>query len=286
MTKFKRSPINYMGSKFRSLGQVIPYFPENIDNFYDVFGGSATVSLNTQAKSYYYNDKITPLTQLMNYLVSNDASTILSNVKHVIEEYDNMSEDGYLQLRKDYNIDKCPLKLYVLSQHSFNYLIRFNKSGGFNASFGKGICKLGENALEKLEGFEKHFENKQVKVENLDYEDFLNKYQHTFKKGDFLYFDPPYEITQANYNESRGFTGWGSNDAKTVLEWLDKLTESNISWGYSNVAISKGNENTELIKWLKERPNLKTFYREGHLSGVPSTRKLGTKDTEIYITNT
>ena len=45
-----------MGSKERLLNQLLPLFPEKISTFYDLFGGSAVVSLNVKADNYVLND--------------------------------------------------------------------------------------------------------------------------------------------------------------------------------------------------------------------------------------
>lgn len=34
-----KSPLNYVGGKFKLLPQILPYFPNDIDTFYDVFAG-------------------------------------------------------------------------------------------------------------------------------------------------------------------------------------------------------------------------------------------------------
>ena len=34
-----KSPFNYIGNKHRSLAQILPLFPHNIETFYDVFWG-------------------------------------------------------------------------------------------------------------------------------------------------------------------------------------------------------------------------------------------------------
>lgn len=54
--KYIKSPINYIGNKYKLIGQIIPLFPDNIDTFIDVFGGSGTVLINTKANKYIYND--------------------------------------------------------------------------------------------------------------------------------------------------------------------------------------------------------------------------------------
>ena len=37
-----QSSIHYMGNKFKLLPQMLPYFPKNINKFYDLFGGSGS----------------------------------------------------------------------------------------------------------------------------------------------------------------------------------------------------------------------------------------------------
>ena len=51
-----KSPIFYMGNKYKLLEQLIPLFPTNINTFYDIFGGSGVVSGNINAKYIKYNE--------------------------------------------------------------------------------------------------------------------------------------------------------------------------------------------------------------------------------------
>ena len=45
-----------MGNKYKLLKYILPLFPDNIENFYDLFGGSGVVSINVSAKNKYYNE--------------------------------------------------------------------------------------------------------------------------------------------------------------------------------------------------------------------------------------
>lgn len=49
-----KSPIFYMGNKYKLLDQLIPFFPTDINVFYDIFGGSGVVSANVSAKYIKY----------------------------------------------------------------------------------------------------------------------------------------------------------------------------------------------------------------------------------------
>lgn len=280
----KRSPINYMGGKFNSLKFILPIIPERINTFYDMFAGSGTVALNVEASKYVINDRVTPLIELHDYLITNNYEQIHDNILKDISQYElhNLEGNGYLRLRKEYNEDKCPRKLYALTQHSFNYLMRFNMSGEFNASFGKGKCKLGKNALTKLKGYTNHFNDDNTTTLNKDFRDLFDV--ATIKTGDYVYLDPPYEQTLANYNERRGFTGWEKSDAEDVREMLVELDSNGISFGYSNTIISKGEVNDSLVEFIEEN-NFHVYSKEGFINGVPSTRKHRGKDVEVFITN-
>ena len=51
-----KSPLNYTGGKFKLLPQILPMFPKNIDNFYDLFCGGANVGANAVSKKVHCND--------------------------------------------------------------------------------------------------------------------------------------------------------------------------------------------------------------------------------------
>lgn len=63
-----KSPLNYTGGKFKLLPQILPMFPDNIDNFYDLFCGGANVGANATAKRVYCNDINEKVIQLFQYL--------------------------------------------------------------------------------------------------------------------------------------------------------------------------------------------------------------------------
>lgn len=56
-----KSPMNYLGNKYKLLEQILPLFPKNIDTFVDLFAGGLDVSLNTIAKNYIINDSCMPM---------------------------------------------------------------------------------------------------------------------------------------------------------------------------------------------------------------------------------
>ena len=60
LLEFLPSPLNYTGSKYRLLSQLLPHFP-SVNVCYDLFCGGGSVSLNVGYDKVIANDVITPL---------------------------------------------------------------------------------------------------------------------------------------------------------------------------------------------------------------------------------
>ena len=63
-----QSAINYTGGKFKLLPQLLPLFPKNINNFYDVFVGGANLAINVAVNTYFVNDINEKVIDLYPYL--------------------------------------------------------------------------------------------------------------------------------------------------------------------------------------------------------------------------
>jgi DNA adenine methylase len=51
--KINRSPLFYVGDKYKLMKQLIELFPLSVNNFYEPFTGGGTVFLNIEAKKYF-----------------------------------------------------------------------------------------------------------------------------------------------------------------------------------------------------------------------------------------
>lgn len=123
-----KSPLNYIGGKYRLLPQILPLFPEKIDTFVDVFSGGFNVGINVCANKLILNDNLTYLIELFDFMKNNDLQEIIDYIENRILELglSKTNENAYLELRKQYNQQKHPLDLFVLTAFSFNHQIRFN----------------------------------------------------------------------------------------------------------------------------------------------------------------
>jgi hypothetical protein len=48
-SQFIKSPLNYIGGKYKILNQILPLLPVQVDNFVDLFAGSCNVAVNVDA---------------------------------------------------------------------------------------------------------------------------------------------------------------------------------------------------------------------------------------------
>lgn len=140
MKKYVKSPLNYIGGKYKLLKEILPLFPDKINTFVDLFGGGFNVGVNVNAEHIIYNDISEPVVKLLNHIKGSHIEDLLSEIDKYIAEYDLSKEnkEGYLKLREDYNSRiKTPMKFYTLLCYAFNHQIRFNKNGDYNMPFGK-----------------------------------------------------------------------------------------------------------------------------------------------------
>ena len=82
------SPIFYMGNKKKLIKKgLIELFPKNINKFIEPFGGSAIVSMNTQANVYFISDIDNNLVDLYKLFKYNEADTIINHINSRVDEY-------------------------------------------------------------------------------------------------------------------------------------------------------------------------------------------------------
>lgn len=252
MPRFIKSPMNYMGGKYKILEHIIPSFPGEINNFVDLFAGGLNVGINVNANTIYANDQITYLADLYEFFKNIETEDLLSQIKSRIEEYDlsQTNTEGYLALRSEYNRTKSLLDLFVLICYSFNHQVRFNSKYEFNTPFGKDRSSFNSSIELNLLRFCEALHNKNIVFSTNDFRDFDFS---GLTEQDLVYCDPPYLISTGSYNDgNRGFKDWTITEEIALLELLDRLNEQGVLFALSNVLVHKGETNDILIEWSKK----------------------------------
>lgn len=283
MSKYIKSPLNYIGGKHKILDKIMPMFPQNITSFVDLFAGGLNVGINISADTIYVNEHITYLIELYEYFRKVSIEDLLSNIKGRISEYrlTNTNQEGYLELRREYNNSKNILDLFVLTCFSFNHQIRFNSKHEFNIPFGKERSSYNSSIEANLVQFVQALKEKNYVFVNGDFAKFDFE---KIRKGDFVYCDPPYLITNGSYNDGkRGFKDWTMKEEEELLELLDSLDRKGILFALSNVFYHKGASNDLLIEWSKK---YYTHYIDKNYSNCSYQLKdRKAKTIEVLITN-
>ena len=303
-----QSPLNYTGGKYKLLPQILPLFPNKIDTFVDLFCGGCNVGINVTCNRVIYNDLNENLLYLYNTFKNLEKQSVLEWIFQIIEKYDlslvskygyehyncesstglgEYNREKFLKLRADFNEKRAKgiidyyyyVMLYVIIVYAFNNQIRFNSNGDFNLPVGKR--DFNKKMEQKLCAFIEKIQQQNCSFTCYDFRDFDIS---ELDGDDFVYIDPPYLITCATYNEQGG---WGENDEKDLLDFLDKLHNKGVKFALSNVLRSKGKENQILIKWVNDNQNK---YRVIPLNYSYSNSNYQTKDKtsqseEVLIIN-
>ena len=295
----QRSPFFFVGDKRKLMPQLNKLFPAYINNYYEPFCGGGSSFLNTVAKEYIVNDinfYVIELHELFKRNMTNEKK-FLDNIYEMIEEYGlscsfkgktvsealkkqfvktyyaKYNKEGYIRLREDFNNNQNDLmKLYLLLIYGFNHMIRFNEKEQFNLPVGN--VDFNKNVIEAIEGYFNFLNAHKIRFNNMDFMKFLD--EQTFQEGDFVYCDPPYLISESEYNKV-----WNEEKEMELYFALDKLDIMGVRFGLTNLIRHKGQENKILLRWSKKYECFSI--NSNYISFNDNTIKADTK--EIYVTN-
>jgi len=297
--KIKRSPLFYVGDKYKLMDQLINLFPKEINNFYEPFVGGGTVFLNIDAKKYYLNDISKNLINIHKFLIKSSSNTknFFKDVERTIYKYNlsrsykedvvsnelkkkwkktyyaQFNKKGYEKLRECINKNKKndPLILYILLIYGFNRMLRFNGGGKFNLPVGN--VDFNKNVINALNNYFDFVKDKRIILSSKDFKIFFS--EKRYFKNDFVYFDPPYLIAASEYNKF-----WSQKSEADLLNFIDKLNKKDVKFALSNIISYNGSRNDLLIDWMKKYKvyNIKSNYISYH-------NNRNKKIKEVLITN-
>ena len=85
-SEFIKSPLQYTGGKYKILKDIFPLFPDEIHTFIDLFGGGFNVGINADADNIIYNDTLSPIVELLQYMYNNTTKSLLKEIDGYIKE--------------------------------------------------------------------------------------------------------------------------------------------------------------------------------------------------------
>lgn len=187
--------LKWAGGKSQLLEQFKPLFPKEgaYKRYIEPFIGGGAVFFYLEPKEAIISDLNKDLIEAYKVVKSNPKELV-----ELLKKYEKKhSKEFYLKIREEYNADKLDkinkaAHLIYLNKACFNGLYRVNSKGGFNVPFGQhkkfSVNEAGIFATSKI--------LKKTKIEHTDFTQVLKN----AKKGDFVYFDPPYYPLNAGSN--------------------------------------------------------------------------------------
>ena len=247
-------PIKCQGIKTK----LIPFLKDNIkinDNtrWIEPFLGSGAVLFNLQPQHAILSDRNPYIIEL--YKRIQDKTITSDSIKVFLEEHGKkLAEYGkeyYHYMRDEFNKNKDVMYFLFLNRSCFSGLIRFNKKGEFNVSFGNRQQRFSEAYITKIcnqiDDIARIMEGKDWVFDCCDWRETIKQAQ----EGDVVYLDPPYIDRATTY-----FAEWTEKDNKDLVEFAHQ-TEADVylsMWKESNL---KKNEwlwkNWSDLKWIEHK---------------------------------
>ena len=244
-----KSPLNYSGSKDVMLPMIRKQFPKHIGTFVDAMGGAFNVGANVVAMDKVYYLEYNPYVYgIMDMLVNQPKEETVAKVEWIVSRYGLVKKNkgAYLALREHYNEEeKTAMNLFVLQIYAFQNMIRFNGNQKMNTPVGNNeYC---DSIRDRIREFQ---------IRTPEYEMISGAYNtvdfRTFPEDTLFYFDPPYLITTAEYNDGRrGLEGWTAKNEIELLAYLSEIDRAGYKFMLSNVIRHKGKVHHVLLDWIQ-----------------------------------
>ena len=259
--------------------QLIPVINESISknftnhNYYEPFVGGGAILFHLYPKKAVINDFNEELINVYKTIKENPEELITDLRTHKNDPdyfYDIRALDRKNDFLKLSDIKRASRVIY-LNKTCYNGLYRVNSSGEFNSPFGryKNPNIVNESTIRAVSNY---LNDNNITILNGDFEDALKG----IKKGDFVYFDPPYHPVSASSN----FTGYVQggfleSDQKRLKDLCDKLHDKGVKFLLSNSA-------TQFIKNLYKDYTIR--YVKANRAINSNAKKRGEID-EVLIKN-
>jgi DNA adenine methylase len=274
MKKGVPSLIKWAGGKKQLLEQFKKFFPKQIKRYFEPFVGGGTIAIyllktHPEIEKIYLSDINEELV-----LTYNIVKTNIDELIALLKEYKlKHSKEFYYQIRAEDVTKLTPIKIVArfiyLNRTCFNGLYRVNSKGQFNVPIGSyknpAICN--EEDLREI--------SKLLQKDDITVNEFYNAVKEA-KKGDFIYFDPPYYPLK----KGKSFTRYTKGN---VLEKeQEKLAETFKQLDKRGCKVMLSNSDTKFIKKLYKGYNLH-FVQATRMINCDATKR--GKINEVVITN-
>lgn len=269
--------IKWAGGKRQLLHELDLRLPSRWNTYFEPFIGGGALLVNLENRGKLSHAIIADL----NRELVNLYRVVKTKPEQLIEELSRddfrNDEESYKQLKHEFNsltgsdrnrIRRAALLVY-LNKHGFNGLWRVNRKGEFNVPFGRHTKKSlpSELSIQKF-----HVLLQKVTIRHADFE----KTVRPAKKGDFVYFDPPYHPLSktASFTDYHA-SGFRFSDQERLAKTFMRLSDKGVHVMLSNSKV----------------PEVEELYADFSIATVPAKRYINCNGErrsgtyEIIVTN-
>ena len=268
--------VKWAGGKRQIIDELKKYIPDEFNTYYEPFIGGGALLFELAPKKAVINDSNAELMNVYQVLCDD---LKFKKMCRVLNNYEaNHSEEFFYEIRnKDKNKNTFnrlsdytrAARTIYLNKACFNGLYRVNSKNEFNVPFGKK-SKVNTYDGNNLITVSNYLTMNDIKILNKDFEEVLKD----AKKGDFVYFDPPYD-SDNNIFTSYTEEGFGKDEQRRLAKVFKELDQK-------GVYVMLSNHNTTLINEL---------YKDYHIHVIEAKRNINSngkkrgKVEEVIITN-
>ncbi|MCY4498154.1 MAG: DNA adenine methylase [Rhodospirillaceae bacterium] len=190
-------PFPYQGSKRGIAGQILPYFPRQVDRLIEPFCGSGAISVAAAsfelARCFWLNDLNAPLMKLWRAILERPHE-LVANYEVLWKEQAPDRKEFFLHIRREFNDSHQPHHLLYLLARIVKGSVRYGRDGSFNQSPDNRRAGMRPATMRRqILGVSGRLAGK-TRLTAMDYRQVVGEAE----SSDLVYLDPPYQGTSVS----------------------------------------------------------------------------------------
>ena len=269
--------VKWAGGKRQIIDKLLKLVPVEYDTYYEPFVGGGALLFELSPKEAVINDSNK---ELMNVYKTISSDKGYEETLKLLNTYEKKHDEAfYYKIR---NLDKDKEKFAKLNDYEraartiylnkacFNGLYRVNSKGEFNVPFNKKL-KINTYDGQNMTLAYVYFQTNKITMLSTDFEEAVKD----AKKGDFIYFDPPYDSENDDTFNSYTEEGFGKEEQRRLARVYKELSDR-------GCYVMLSNHNTTLINELYNEFNIHVIRAKRNINSKGEKRG---KVEEVIITN-
>ena len=269
--------VKWAGGKRQLISTIDKHIPSEFGTYFEPFLGGGAVLLHLLTENPGIKCKVSDLNSdlVLSYVTIRDrVDELIHSLQNHAKNYHKNPDSYYYGIRDSEpksQIEKVS-RLLFLNRTCFNGLYRVNSKGKFNVPLGRYSNPNIVNE-ENLLAVSHILQSKKVQISCRDFSAVLDD----AKKGDFVYFDPPYQPI----SKTASFTSYTKKDF--TYEDLENLVRVSEKLSDKGCKVLHSNSNSKEVKELFSKDWKVVEVSVNRAINSDSTKRTGQK--ELLIKN-